>query len=91
MSIALKTMHKAHTVRERAGENESKRDESYRSHTEWHRNERKTNTFSIQVITNPFRGCQTASKVTFTTTRGGCKKSKIRGSRERERPAFVWR
>lgn len=28
---------------------------------------RKTNTFSIQVVTNPFRECQIASKVTFTT------------------------
>lgn len=28
---------------------------------------KETNTFSIQVVTNPFRECQTASKVTFTT------------------------
>lgn len=31
---------------------------------------RETNTFSIQVVTNPFRECQIASKVTFTTNGG---------------------
>lgn len=70
MNIAIKTMNKAHAVKERAGESESERDESYSNHTKWHWNERKTNAFSIQVATNPFRECQTASKVTFTTNRG---------------------
>jgi hypothetical protein len=36
-----------------------------------------TNTLSIQVVTNPFRKCQTVSKVTFTTNIGeGHRKNK---------------
>lgn len=50
---------------------------------------RKTNAFSIQVVTNPFRECQIASKVTFTTEGRAEEKSKIQGSRERWK--IVWR
>lgn len=89
MNIAIKTKNKG-TYSKRASRNESKRDESNIYHTKWHWNEWKTNPFSIQVVTNPFRDCQRGSKVTFTINRGGRGMWKEQNRRkERERWAFA--
>lgn len=69
MNIAIKTMNKAPTVKElqRMGARKMKVTATIQSGIEM----RETNTFSIQVVTNPFRECQIASKVIFTTNEVG--------------------